>query len=312
MRLLDGASRAGLQTNHCSRVDRILGRALLLWIVTTLGTCNLAWPQTSGSQSAASAADAPASVPAPEPAPPVPGAEPITSGSGGLATDIKLYFTAPLRWNSGDWAWFGGALVAIGASHHFDSQVRTHFTQHLQPGQTTPSDDLQDIIPTAVVLGATWGYAHWTDDSNGEREAWAMLEAAGLSTVTAYTLKYITRRERPDQTSDPNEWFKSGGNSFPSQHSTAAFAVGTVLAESGNDDYRWVRRFLGYGLGVVTSYLRLEHNAHWLSDTVAGAALGISSGYFSMGRASRTDEQTGLSVVPVVGGAMLTYRVTLP
>lgn len=46
------ASRAGVQTNHCSRVDRILGRALLLWIVTTLGTCNLAWPQTSGTQSA--------------------------------------------------------------------------------------------------------------------------------------------------------------------------------------------------------------------------------------------------------------------
>ena len=60
--------------------------------------------------------------------------------------------------------------------------------------------------------------------------------------------------------------------------------MGTVLAESGNDDYRWIRRLLGYGLGAATSYERLKHNAHWLSDTVAGAALGIATARFSMDR----------------------------
>jgi membrane-associated phospholipid phosphatase len=139
-----------------------------------------------------------------------------------------------------------------------------------------------------------------------------MLESAGLSTVTAYGLKFTLRRLGPDQTSDPNEWEKTGGKSFPSEHSTAAFAVGTVLAESGNDEYRWLRRFLGYGLGVATSYLRLKHNTHWLSDTVAGAALGISSAHFVMNRTYATNEQSHLSVVPVEGGAMLTYNLTLP
>ena len=280
---------------------------LLILIATAFASWTAAWAQTGQDPNEGPSETSDQAAPAP----PAPASEPTTSDHG-LITDTKLYFTAPLRWNAEDWAWFGAALVAIGASHHFDSQVRIHFTQHLQPGQTINSDDVQDIIPTVVVLGATWGYAHLTQDSAGEREAWAMVEAAGLSTVTAYGLKFAARRLGPDQTSDPDEWFKSGGKSFPSEHSTAAFAVGTVLAESGNDDYRWVRRFLGYGLGIATSYLRLEHNAHWLSDTVGGAALGIASAHFAINRTYGNPESTsGFMVVPVPGGAMLTYRVTL-
>jgi hypothetical protein len=268
-----------------------------------LGTCGPAWAQASENASPSEATLASPPAPAPE-------AEPAGQPSA-LATDIKLYFTAPLRWSLGDWALFGGALVAIGASHHYDTEVRTHFVKDLQPGQTIKPNDVQDFIPTVAVVGLTWGFSAWKHDPDGQRETWAMVEAAGLGSVTAYAMKYIARREGPDQTSDPNEWFKSGGKSFPSEHATAAFAVGTVLAESGNDDYRWVRRFLGYGLGIATSYARLKHNTHWLSDVVAGAALGAASARFSMDRTYRSEQTSGLSLVPVPGGAMLSYRVTL-
>jgi membrane-associated phospholipid phosphatase len=246
-------------------------------------------------------------------APPAPAPQSAAQGEAdnALATDIKLYFTAPLRWDGADWAWFGGTLVAIGASHHYDTQVRTHFIKTLGSSPTS-SKDVQDALPAAAVLVGTWGYAGLIDDSAGRREAWAMLEAAGLGSVTAYALKYTVRREGPDQSSDPNQWEKSGGNSFPSWHATAAFAVGTVLAESGNDEYRWLRRLLGYGLGAGTSYERLKHNAHWLSDTVAGSALGMASAHFVMNRAARADDAPEWGVVPVAGGAMLTYSLTLP
>jgi membrane-associated phospholipid phosphatase len=230
----------------------------------------------------------------------------------GILTDIKLYFTAPLRWDARNWAWFGGALLAVGAAHHYDTQVRTHFVKNYPAGHTFNSDDVQDLVPTVAVVGLTWSYATLADDSAGRRETGAMVEAAVLSTVTAYALKYIIAREGPDETSNPNEWFKGHGDTFPSFHATAAFAVGTVLAESGNDEYRWLRRLLGYGLGVVTSYERLKHNAHWFSDTVAGAAIGGATANFTMHRRYASDEQSSLSVVPVEGGAMLTYRLTLP
>jgi membrane-associated phospholipid phosphatase len=253
-----------------------------------------------------------AAVPESAPEPPAPTESEAHAQNTGLASDIKLYFTAPLRWDARDWAWFGGALAAVGAAHHYDTQVRTHFVRNLKPGQSINSKDVQDGLPTLAVLGLTWAYAGLVDDSNGRREAWAMFEAAGLGGVTAFGLKYIVARQRPDQTSNPNQWFKSGGNSFPSFHATAAFAVGTVLAESGNDEYRWLRRLLGYGLGAGTSYERLKHNAHWLSDTVAGAALGAASANFTMKRTYPTREEASWSVVPVQGGAMLTYRIELP
>jgi len=236
-----------------------------------------------------------------------------TSAPGGFGHDFALYFTAPFHWNATDWAWFGGALVAIGASHHYDTDVRTHFTKNLTPAEISniKSDDVQDMLPAALVLVGTWGYAAWVDDPNGRSEAWSMFEAAVLSSLTAYGTKYIVRREGPDQTSNPNEWFKSGGRSFPSEHSTAAFAIGTVLAEAGGDDYRWLRRALGYGLGIGTSYLRLKHNAHWLSDTVAGGALGIASAQFTLNHVYR-NRNSPLALIPVQGGAMLTYRMELP
>jgi membrane-associated phospholipid phosphatase len=256
-------------------------------------------------------------IPESEPAPSATVPGPETPPPSGLAhdfgRDFGLYFTAPLHWNGNEWAWFGGALAAIAATHHYDSQVRTHFTKGLTPAQIADlnTKDAQDAIPAAIVFFGTWGYAALTGDQNGHRETWSMFEAAAFSSLTAYGLKFIARREGPDQTSNPNEWFKSGGKSFPSEHATAAFAIGGVLAEAGGDDYRWLRRLLGYGLGVGTSYLRLKHNAHWLSDTAAGAALGISSAQFTLNHAYGNSE-SGVTVVPVQGGAMLTYHMSLP
>ena len=244
------------------------------------------------------------------PAPPAPQAD-EPPGEPSLGSDIKAYFTAPLHWDKGDWAWFGGSLLAIGAARHFDTQVRTHFIAKEGPTVGAKSEDLADAIPTVAVLGGTWLYASLINDQAGHVEAREMLEAAGLSAVSAEVFKFAAGRETPYQTSDPSEWGK-GGNSFPSLHSTAAFAVGTVLAESGNDEYRWIRRVLGYGLGFFTSYERLKHNDHWLSDTVAGAALGVASAHFVMNRHEGAADVGGrFALVPVAGGAILTYRLTL-
>jgi len=291
--------------------DRILQKRTRLALVLatfTLFAASAALAQTS--PTAETELTTP-TVPQPSPPSGATGTEPAPPS--GLAHDMGLYFTAPLRWNGTDWAWFGGALAAIAGSHHYDTQVYTHFTKGLTPTEIAniKSDDLQDALPSVAVFLGTWGYAALIDDPSGHREAWSMLEAAGLSTINAYALKFIIRRQGPDQTSDPNEWFKSGGRSFPSEHATASFAIGTVLAEAGSDDYRWLRRVLGYGLGIGTSYLRLKHNAHWLSDTVAGGALGIASAQFTLNHAYR-NQQSNFALVPVQGGAMLTYRVSLP
>ncbi|MDB6008876.1 MAG: phosphoesterase PA-phosphatase related protein [Gammaproteobacteria bacterium] len=231
-----------------------------------------------------------------------------------LLHDIEAYYTSPLRWDVKDWAFFAGAVGLVAGAHHYDTQVRTHFIkQGVQPiGGSTK--DLQDAAPAAAAVVGTWLYANLIDSSDGHREAWNMVEAGGLASVTTYALKYVAARERPDQTSDPNKW-RASGSSFPSFHAAAAFAVGSVLAESGNDEYRWIRRFLGYGaIAGFTAYERLKHNAHWLSDDVAGAAIGGATAHFVLERdAARREARKNYSVslVPLEGGAMLTYSLTI-
>ena len=231
-----------------------------------------------------------------------------------LLHDMEAYYTSPLRWDGKDWAYFGGALALLAASHHYDIQVRTHFIAQGAKPLGGSTDDLKDALPMLGAVAGTWAYANWLDSGDGFREAWNMVEAGGLSVVDTYALKFAAGRERPDQTSDPNKWRKSG-SSFPSFHAAAAFAIGSVLAESGNDDYRWIRRFLGYGaVAGFTAFERLKHNAHWLSDDVAGAEIGGATAHFVLERSEERREARGnysLSLVPIEGGAMLTYNLNI-
>ena len=228
--------------------------------------------------------------------------------------DIEAYYTSPLHWDGKDWAYLGGSLALLAAAHHYDTQVRTHFiAQGAKPiGGSTK--DLQDALPMVAGIAGTWVYANWIDNTDGLHEAWNMVEAGGLSVVDSYALKFVAGRERPDQTSDPNKW-RASGSSFPSFHAAAAFAVGAVLAESGNDDYRFIRRFLGYGaIASFTAFERLKHNAHWLSDDVAGAEIGGATAHFVLARdAERRESRSNytVSLVPEDRGAMLTYSLDI-
>jgi hypothetical protein len=232
---------------------------------------------------------------------------------GTVWEDAKLYVTAPVRWDSEDWLYFGGTLVVIGASHGLDGKVRDHFakgSKAILNGKDPNST--RDAIPAAALVAGTFAYAALIGDSAGRVETYTMLEAAAFSGVTTEALKFAAGRERPNETTLVNRW-RAGGSSFPSLHASAAFAIGTVLAESGNDDYRWIRRVLGYGVATATVYMRLHDNVHWLSDTVAGAAIGISTAHFTMNRREQHARRGGeWSIAPTEhGGAMLSYTVPL-
>jgi membrane-associated phospholipid phosphatase len=227
----------------------------------------------------------------------------------GALEDTRLYFTAPLRWDQEDWIAFAGALVAIGGAHQFDEKVREHFATGskaiLNGGQDKNS--LRDAAPTAALIAGTGLYAAFIRDSDGYRETWALLEAGVLTGTTAEVLGLAGGRERPDATTSPNQW-RHGGDSFPSLHVSTAFAIGTVFAESGNDEYRWIRRIIGYGVAGATGYVRINENVHWLSDTVAGAALGIATARFVLNR-QNTETHASLQFEPIKNGWRVSYSM---
>jgi membrane-associated phospholipid phosphatase len=228
-----------------------------------------------------------------------------------VATDVKDYVTAPLRAQRQQWVRFGATLGAIAFAHQYDDEVRDRFdTVVAAPGTSPDTRDGRDAAPALLALGGTWIAAVVTDQDAGRREAGMMLEAAAFSSVAGYALKELADRERPYQTADSDAWGEDG-DGFPSVHTTAAFAIGTVLAESGNDRHRWVRRVLGYGLAAGTAYARMDHDAHWLSDTVAGAALGLATARFVMKQRERSDARGRFSIAPSAEGVAFSYTVML-
>ena len=133
-----------------------------------------------------------------------------------------------------------------------------------------------------LALGGTWIAAVAGDDDGGRREAGAMLEAAALSGAAGYALKQLAARERPYTTADAGRLGRGRrlvsvrcirrrhSRSAPCSRSPATIGIAGCAA------------MLGYGLAVGTAYARMDHDAHWLSDTVAGAGLGIATARFVM------------------------------
>ena len=235
----------------------------------------------------------------------------LTASLKGLWSDVTAYYTAPVHWSGRSWAYFGGALAAVGLAHHFDSDVRSHFAQGSGISATGKDpNEISDALPAAGLLLGTWAYAEMVDDDDARTVAHSMLEAATLASATGFALKFLAGRERPNQTTDPNRW-RAGGSSFPSLHLTAAYAVGTVFAESGEGGYLWMTRVLGYGLAAFTGYQRLKHNGHWLSDVVAGTALGTATGAFMVERTYHLGALSGLTVVPLDRGVLIAYHKRL-
>ena len=229
---------------------------------------------------------------------------------GDVLEDAKLYITAPLRWDGQDWLYFGGTLTAIGAAHEFDKRVRTHFVDPTQPLNGEDKNAGRDALPAAALIVGTGLYAAIIDDRDGYRETGSLLEAGIFSAATSEVLTLAAGRERPDATAAPNMW-RDGGDSFPSVHVSAAFAIGTVFAESGNDEYRWIRRIIGYGVAAGTAYVRVHENVHWLSDTVAGSALGIATARFVLNRQGG-EQRASIQFQPMKDGWQLAYTVRTP
>lgn len=227
-----------------------------------------------------------------------------------VASDVKGFVTAPLHARRQQWVRFGAAVGAIALAHEYDDDVRDHFeTVTVAPGTEPDTQDGRDAAPAFLALGGTWVAAAIGDEDDGRREAGMMLEAAAFSGVSAYALKELTGRERPFETADADTWGEDG-DSFPSMHTATAFAIGTVLAESGNDRVRWLRRTIGYGLAAGTAYARMDHDAHWLSDTVAGAALGIATARFVM-KQREGDRRGRVTFEPLRDGVAVGYVVDL-
>jgi len=119
-------------------------------------------------------------------------------------------------------------------------------------------------------------------DSYAQKTALFAGEAAADSFVLYASTNLATHRLRPSDISPQGNFsdtFYDGhraslSNSFPSGHTTEAFAIATIFARRYRK-HRWVP-FLAYGAASVIAFSRITLQAHFPADVFLGAAIGYS------------------------------------
>jgi hypothetical protein len=173
---------------------------------------------------------------------------------------------------------FTTTVFAANGPLGIDHELR--FDQH---GIWSRSDQLavQNGSTLIVLAGSLWE----GNETRLGRTFWKASESMVVADVTAEGLKRITRRARPLQGNDPNDWWGSSNHrSFPSGEVTHVAAIVTpFIAEYGADHPAvWALAALPAYVGAA----RMKSQAHWQTDVLAGVALGAGIGYYESTRDS--------------------------
>jgi membrane-associated phospholipid phosphatase len=210
---------------------------------------------------------------------------------GALGTEAKLYLddgaallAAPFHWNGGDRALAGGTIVLVGGLMIFDGGLsresqerRSAFTDRISKATTGFGSGDAFLVAGGLVVS---GFAFRDQRLNlMGREA---IEASVFSGLLESALKPAFGRVRPGGSASGTTFEPGSSNySFPSGHSTEAFAVASVIAARSSG---WVVPVIAYAGAALVAFDRVNDHAHFPSDVVAGAAIGTAVGRFIVHR----------------------------
>lgn len=144
-------------------------------------------------------------------------------------------------------------------------------------------DDYLQYAPAALMFGMkAYGLESM---SSWQRMLVSDVFSAAIMAAGVNGIKYTVGRLRPDG---------SAYNSFPSGHTATAFMSATLLYK----EYGWKYPLVsigGYTAAAVTGVSRIMNNKHWMTDVVAGAAIGIGSVHLGYWLSDKIFKNKGLS-----------------
>lgn len=133
------------------------------------------------------------------------------------------------------------------------------------PYFNTHIDNYLQFSPSAAVIGLNLAGVQGKHTFKDELIIYGISSIVMIGAVRS--LKSITHELRPDGTAY---------NSFPSGHTATAFASAEWLRIEYWDKSPWIG-IGGYVAATSTGVLRIYNNRHWVSDVIAGSAIGFLS-----------------------------------
>jgi len=189
--------------------------------------------------------------------------------------------------------WAGGAGGLALAMHPFDDDVNKKLVGNDTAENIFKFGEVLGEMPTLLAVSSTvYAVGRIKDLPKVSHVGMDLIESIAMSEALTQTIKYSTRRERPDG---------SGKNSFPSGHASDTFAVATALERHLN----WKYSVPAYIFSSYVALSRLPANRHWLSDAVFGAGVGIIAGRTVTSHESERPYPVAVTMVP--GGVAVMY-----
>ena len=134
------------------------------------------------------------------------------------------------------------------------------------------------VYPIALATpSAILAYGYLKKNKHYKNAGWYIVGSLAANTIVTQGTKYIVNRRRPylDYPVIKPDQVESDA-SFPSGHTSTAFATAAALSITFNKWYVTVPAYL-WATGV--GYSRLNLGEHYPSDVLVGAAVGIGSAY---------------------------------
>jgi membrane-associated phospholipid phosphatase len=108
------------------------------------------------------------------------------------------------------------------------------------------------------------------------RETGVLATESGINAlIVGEVFKYAFMRDRPGEGDGTGHFFRSGGTSFYSGHSTIAWSFASVIA---HEYPGWLSQTLAYGAASTISLARVAAAEHFPADVFVGAATGYLIG----------------------------------
>ncbi len=232
--------------------------------------------------------------------------------------DTKKIVASPFHWKAKQWLTFTGVAGISVVTYVYDKEIYDFFRQN----RTTSTENISKyavepwgsgLYSLPLLAGI---YLTGIHNNRHKNVALTGLKAYLLSGGAVQVAKYIFHRHRPGDNDppDPYLWdgpfpFTTGHVSFPSGHTTTAFAVASVLAY-GYRDKPWIG-ITSYSMATLVGISRIHDGKHWPTDVIAGAALGTFIGITLSKINLTTNPKFAINPIPVQGGCGLSvgYRL---
>lgn len=212
--------------------------------------------------------------------------------------DARDQVIAPFHWNRTQWITVG--VLASAESALIFANGDKNIQIFAQRNRNTTSNFIENnfgdpfgngLYP-AIIIGSSYVVGCIFRNNHAKHMAMLTAKSIAVSGATTFIIKSVAERHRPfqDATPNPEHWLGPKGmfsyDSYPSGHTTVAFATATMIALEY--PHPIIIPILAYSLATVTAYGRLNGNYHWGSDVLMGAAIG----YFTSRLVFRHDNWT--------------------